>query len=273
MALIVTGASGVVGSYVERVFPDAILTNRKTLDVTNPSQTRDHLSLATTVLHLAAATDVDACELDPEMAFRVNAIGTRNVAAACKESGATMVYVSTAGVFDGSTSFSEIDIPQPANVYGISKLAGELAARALVDKLFIVRSGWMMGGGANDHKFVGKIRRQLEAGATEIRAVNDKRGSPTYALDFLQAIKTIMETRLYGIYHAANSGSATRFDVAEEVCRLLKSDAEVIPVSSALFPLPAPRSDSEVLTSLRTAQRPWREALADYLKADNGTLA
>lgn len=263
----VTGANGVLGGYVHRVFPDATLTGRATLDVTSLRSVREGIDGADVVLHLAAATDVDACELQPEMAFRVNTLGTRNVAAACKETGAAMVYVSTAGVFDGDTIFTELDTPHPANMYGITKLAGELAARAICENLIVVRSGWMMGGGPTDSKFVGKIRRQLDAGATEILAVSDKRGSPTYALDFLEGIKEILDRLPFGTYHGANEGSATRYDVAVETVRLLGSGATVTAVSSDAFPLPAPRSDSEVLGTVNPLRRrPWREALAAYLK-------
>lgn len=282
MRLLVTGAAGAVGSYVSTVFADAdlVLTSLggdlQRLDVSDAEAVLAAVksSRPDVVLHLAAATDVDRCEQDPDLAFRVNAIGTQNVALACQETGALLVYISTAGVFDGEKSkpYVEFDEPGPANVYGQSKLAGERIVANLLSRYFIVRAGWMVGGGSRDNKFVGKIVELIAGGTTHLRAVDDKLGSPTYAPDMLEGIRRLISTGYYGLYHLANDGCCTRYEIARAICELLgRDDIELEPVSSDHFPLPAPRARSEAMRNYKLEllglepMRPWRDALAHYL--------
>lgn len=281
----VTGAAGAVGSYVPQVFDDAelILTDRQgrfeQLDVADPDAVLEAISKAEpdVVLHLAAATDVDRCEQDPDLAFRTNAIGTENVAVACARTGSTLVYISTAGVFAGEKSqpYTEFDEPGPANIYGHSKLAGERAVAALLDSFYIVRAGWMIGGAHLDRKFVGKIVDQIEGGAERLRAVDDKLGSPTYAKDMLRGIRLLLESATPGLYHLVNEGMCSRYDVAVAVRDIAgKPELEVEPVSSSFFPLPAPRARSEAMRNYKldllglNPMRPWRTALEEYLSQE-----
>ena len=267
-----------MGSYVPAVFRDSelVLADSELVDVGDAEAVRDAVLRARpdVILHLAAATDVDRCELDPDWAFRTNAAGTENVARACREIGALMVYVSTAAVFDGSKSepYTELDAPSPANVYGRTKLAGEEAVATMLDRFYIVRAGWMVGGGARDKKFVGKVVSLIESGETHLKAVDDKRGSPVFSRDFLEGVKGLLATGAFGIYHLASPPPATRYEIAVAIRDALgRDDVVVEPVSSDEFPLPAPRGASEALQSLRLGQlgleelRPWRDALAEYL--------
>lgn len=283
MRILVTGAAGAVGSYVPRVFEgeELILTDlrgklERALDVRDP-----HAVSATVadvkpdvVLHLAAATDVDACERDHDLAFATNAIGTQNVALACRDIGCELVYISTAGVFwgDKPEPYTEFDDPGPANVYGDSKLAGERIVTSLLDRFYIVRAGWMVGGGALDKKFVGKIAEQIRGGATQLKAVDDKFGSPTYAPDLLRVVKLLLGTGYHGLYHGVNRGTCSRHDVAVELARILeRPDVEIERVSSAHFPLPAPRARSEAMRNYKLELlgldpgRPWQDALRGYV--------
>ena len=278
MKMLVTGAHGAVGSYVEDVFGarhNLVLTDRDTLDITDRRATfkffRSHAPHV--VLHLAAATDVDECERYPEFAWRTNAIGTQNVALACG-SDTKLVYVSTAGVFGGEKAvYNEFDEAVPANVYGRSKLEGERFALRHQPECLIVRSGWMFGGQGLDKKFVGKIQQQIFAGAEDIYAVDDKYGSPTYAKDLLRAIQRLLDVDAVGVFHAANEGITTRYGVAREIVKILGVGHlhEVQPAKSTLFPLPAPRAESEAMDSLMMRligvepSRSWRAALAEYL--------
>lgn len=278
MRILVTGASGALGSYVASVFADAelVLTDRGRLDV------RDREAVSSTiadvkpdlVLHLAAATDVDACETDHELAFSANASGTENVALACRDNDCELVYVSTGGVFSGEKPepYVESDEPGPVNVYSRSKLEGEHVVAGLLDRYFIVRAGWMIGGAKRDRKFVGKMAELLRGGATQLKAVDDKWGSPTYAPDFLAGIKRLLATDQHGLYHHVNPGMVTRYDIACELRTILeRPDVEIEPVPSSAFPLPAPRGRSEALRNSKLEllgldeARPWQDALRAYV--------
>lgn len=286
--ILVTGAAGVVGGYVGEVFADhdLILTDIAggliELDVRDTDAVRKLVLDARpdTVIHLAAATDVDRCEQDPDLAHDTNATGTRNVALACREVDAVLVYTSTAGVFSGEKQepYTESDEPGPANVYGHSKLGGEREVEALLDLYYIARAGWMVGGGPKEKKFVGMMLGFLDEGRTELQAVNDKFGSPTYAKDLATGIKQLLDSGLYGLYHLVNGGPpCSRYEVAVALCEILgRDDVTVEPVSSAFFPLPAPRARSEAMVNHKLEQlginpmRPWREALEAYLVQELG---
>ncbi|MBI1737094.1 MAG: dTDP-4-dehydrorhamnose reductase [Candidatus Rokubacteria bacterium] len=277
--ILVTGAAGTVGSYFDAqrdLFPSGLeLTDKVELDVCDDKAVMNAIcgGRYTHVVHLAAETDVDLCERDPDHAFRVNAIGTENVALACRKTGAILVYVSTAGVFGGDGKlgpFTEYDPPCPANVYGHSKLAGERATARLLDEYYIVRAGWMMGGVTKDKKFVAKIMQQVAEGRP-IRAVSDKIGSPTFAEDLVRGIAELIETGYYGLYHMTNQGVCSRYEIARHLVRHLGGRPDVIPVSSAHFPLPAPRANSEAMRNLKLQLRNidrmsgWQDALDRYL--------
>jgi dTDP-4-dehydrorhamnose reductase len=219
---------------------------------------------------------VDRCEQEPDWAYRENAIGTQNVALACQALGIPLVYVSTAGVFGGDKPepYIEFDAPRPANVYGLSKLAGEQIVASLLRRYFIVRAGWMIGGGPRDKKFVGKIARLIVDNRGPLRVVDDKLGSPTYAKDLLAGIQRLMQAGHWGLYHMVNKGCCTRYEVALKVREFLgRPEVEILPVSSAHFPLPAPRARSEAMRNLKLEllgvhARTWEEALQEYVSTE-----
>ena len=283
--ILVTGAGGMVGSYVPSVFADDaliltdIIDGFEPLDVRDPSAPMRAITAhrPDVVLHLAAATDVDWCEQQPDEAYLTNAIGTQNVALACQATGALLVYISTAGVFwgDKPEPYVEFDAPNPANIYGRSKLAGEEIVRSLLPRCYIVRAGWMVGGAQKDKKFVGKIARLIAEGRRPLQVVNDKWGSPTYAKDLLIGIRQLLATGYFGLYHMVNQGCCSRYDVAMAIREALeRTDIEMVPVSSAAFPLPAPRARSEAMRNLKldllglNGMRPWQEALKEYLEEE-----
>jgi len=227
------------------------------------------------VLHLAAMTDVDRCELEPDEAYRVNALGTRNVALACQRSNAVMVYINTGSIYDGSkeTPYTEYDAPGPVNVYGRSKYAGELYVRELLSRFYIFYTCWMFGGGPEDKKFVAKII-DLAKNNRELRIVEDKRGSPTYTADMASAMFRFVESGLYGRYHCVNVGSVNRFEVATAVLQTAGIEGcSLIPVSSSAFDLPAPRPANESMRNYNfellglDMMRDWRSALSEYISA------
>jgi dTDP-4-dehydrorhamnose reductase len=231
------------------------------------------------ILHLAAETDVDRCEREPDHAFAVNAFATENVARACREHGAELVYISTANVFDGEKiePYTEYDAPGSINSYGRSKREGERIVEQLLDRYYIFRAGWMVGGWEIDKKFVYKMV-QLCRTEKELKVVDDKFGSPTFNEDFVSVMMAVIATGRYGLYHLANQGVASRWEIACEIVRLLGKEQEIAvsPVSSAEFPLPAPRPRSEMLRNLKLEllgldKMPhWKDSLRKYIEENAG---
>jgi len=226
------------------------------------------------VVHLAGITDVDGCERHPDLAYSVNALGTKNVALACQRVDAAMVYVSTLAVFDGTKCepYTEFDKPNPQSQYAKAKYHGELVVRDFLDRYYIVRAGWLFGGGQQDKKFVGRII-DLARTRTELMVVNDKFGSPSYTKDLSAGILQLLETRQYGTYHMVNTGpGCSRYEIAQRVLEYAKIDGcTLIPCSSAHFPLAAPRPRMEAGCNYNLElmglefMRPWQDALKEYI--------
>lgn len=290
MKILVTGAAGMLGSSLvptlrgqgHKVYPTDIETSDEGMEFLDVRDREEVFKSVRSlrpdlIMHLAAETNVDRCEIETDHAFKTNTIGTQNVALACQRNNAIMVYISSAGVFDGQKKqpYIEYDEPNPINVYGRTKLEGEKIVEELLDKYFIVRAGWMVGGGEKDKKFVAKIIKQINEGAKELYAVSDKLGTPTYAPDFSKVIAKIIKTNHYGLYHLACKGSGTRYDVAKKILDFLgKTDIKLIPVTSEFFSkdYPAPRPPSEMMNNFMlelqgmNTMRTWQEALKEYIE-------
>jgi dTDP-4-dehydrorhamnose reductase len=229
------------------------------------------------VLHLAAETNLEFCETHPDVAEATNALATRTVAELAERCRSTLVYISTAGVFDGEKDgfYTEADAPNPLMVYGRTKLAGEQHVRSACRRHYVIRAGWMVGGGpGKDHKFVSKILGQVLDGKKLIHAVDDKLGTPTYTHDFAMNLFRLLAGERYGTYHMVCEGSGSRYDVAREIVRICgRPDVEVRPVASDFFReeyfAPRPRSEMMQNANLRALglnlMRSWREALRDYI--------
>jgi len=261
---LITGAKGMVGSY----FDFGLKTDIGEMDVTDLDKVFAFTSRhkPRIVVHLAAETDLDRCEKEPDHAYRVNTIGTYNVAVAARAIGAKVVYVSTAGVFDGNKKepYTEEDRPNPQNVYGRTKYLGEVIVRDLVPEYLIARSCWMFGGGPGvDKKFVSKIIKQLDQDVMKV--VDDKTGSLTYGKDLAYAIKQLLIQNRTGLFHLSNRGICSRYEVAKEIVKVLGADVKIIPVDSREFTSTATRSASEAMASKLDIMRDWREALREYL--------
>lgn len=221
MKILVTGAAGMLGSALcptlrERghvvCATDIAASDEgiEYLDVKSYAQVKGLVEKVKPdmVMHLAAETDVDKCELEPDLAFLTNTMSTQNVTLLCQKQCIEMVYISTIGVFYGDKPepYTEFDEPNPINVYGKSKLEGEKIVQNLLKRYYIVRAGWMVGGGPKrDKKFVGKIIRLLDE-TSKLKAADDKIGSPTYTVDFSRCLADLIETGYYGLYHCTNKG-------------------------------------------------------------------
>ena len=264
MRILLTGANGVLASEVIKVLNqsshDIVKTDIKkfkpdikSLDICDrdgvfgcfESEKPDY------VLHFAAETDVDLCQQEPAHAFSINASGTKNVALACKALGIKLVYTSTAMVFNGNKQapYIEIDKTDPVNVYGKSKLEGELAIRSLLKDFFIIRISWLIGSWDIDKKFVHNIIQQVRQGKKQIKAVNDRFGSPTFACDFAGNLLDLLSSGKYGLYHMSNKGTCSRHELAKKTVEFLGFSGKVVvnEASSNKFPLPAPRPVSEMM--------------------------
>ena len=273
MRVVITGHNGQLGRQLQAAFAghEVLGLDLPADDITSPAASARvagfHPDL---VLHAAAYTDVDGCEGAPEKAFLANAIGTQNVALGAQQAGASMLYVSTNEVFDGTRrdAYREWDPVNPASVYARSKSAGEQIVRDLLQRFYIVRVAWLFGpGGAN---FVTKL---LTATARDgaLRVAADEFGNPTYAPDVAAAIARLAAVGRYGIYHLTNAGFCSRFEYAREIVRLAgRPDIPMTPILSAEWPRPSRPPLHAVLANTAgyasgIVLRPWQEALAEYV--------
>jgi dTDP-4-dehydrorhamnose reductase len=266
MKVLVTGAGGQLGHDLVAAFADHAVTglSRAELDVTDEAAVvaavRD--LAPDLVVHAAAYTKVDACESDPDTAWRVNAVGAWWVARACALGDAAMVYLSTDYVFDGAAgrAYTEFDPVSPLSVYGRSKEAGEQLVRRTLDRHYIVRTSWLLG--VHGGNFVRTmLRLGRERGAVSV--VDDQTGSPTFAFDLAPAIRTLAVTGRYGTYHVTNSGSCTWYDLAAATFEEAGLPVDLTPIDTAGFGAPAPRPAYSVLDN-RFARLAGLEPLADW---------
>ncbi len=230
------------------------------------------------VLHLAAETDLEFCETHADITRAVNDIATKNIAKLSEQHGSLLVYISTAGVFDGKKTgfYTEEDQPRPIMVYGETKYAGELHTLKYCSRSFVVRAGWMMGGGREkEKKFIYKILKQIGNGTKEIFAVNDKFGTPTYTYDFAMNLFLLINTDRYGIYHMVCEGKGSRYDVAKEILHICnRPDIKLTSVTSDFFAeeyfVPRPYSEMLINSNLNRQDlnhmRPWQQALREYIE-------
>lgn len=277
MKIVLTGANGQLGRKLTKRLQgtDFLATDVAEMDITSQKKTIEVIRnyQPDVVIHGAAYTNVDGAEQQPDVAYRINAIGTQNVAAACLTCGAKMVYISTDYVFDGTLgrAYNEFDQTNPQSIYGKSKLAGEILAKHIVNKLFIMRTSWLYGDGNNFVRTMLKLGQERE----ELKVVNDQFGCPTSTQDLATAILALIETEHYGIYHAANTGITTWYDFAKKIFELNGNHKiTVLPQTTEELGRPAPRPRYSQLDNMMlgltigNGMRPWEEALAEYIAAE-----
>jgi dTDP-4-dehydrorhamnose reductase len=273
MRIVITGHKGQLGTALQDICREDtyFCLDLPEYDITAPDTIEAIRDFAPeVVIHTAAFTHVDGCELDPDKAYAVNALGTQNVALACQSCGAAMVYVSTNEVFDGTKKepYLEFDPPHPIGVYGRSKLAGEMYVRALLQKFYIVRTAWLYARGGNN--FVSKIIRAADEKG-QLSVVTDEVSSPTYAPDLAEAMARLIRTGHYGLYHLTNSGQCSRYEFALKILELSgRGHIPVAPITSDQYeraarpPLHAVIRNYCAATALGITLRPWEEALREY---------
>jgi len=273
MKILVTGSKGQLGKELLELYSDKEITgvDIDEMDITDAKKTVNFITEFNPdiVIHAAAMTDVDGCEKNKEVAYKVNTLGTRNVALACQKANSEMLYVSTDFVFAGDKreNYNEFDKPSPLSIYGKSKFEGEKLVKELLNRFYIVRTAWLYGDG---HNFV-KTMLSLAENNDSLSIVSDQQGTPTYAKDLAIAISKIVDSGLYGTYHASNSRSCSWYEFAKKIFELKGIDIEVNPTTAKEFGSPAERPtysvmDNFALESQNIYQmRRWEEALEDYL--------
>lgn len=281
MKLLVTGVKGQLGYDVCKVLSARGIEHRgvdiEDFDITNVQATHDYIAAYRPdgVIHCSAWTAVDRAEDELEKVRAVNAEGSRNIASVCKEIGAKLVYISTDYVFPGTGDrFYEPDDPTgPLGAYGVTKLEGEQAVQALLERYFIVRVSWVFG--KNGNNFVRTMLRLAET-KSELNVVCDQIGSPTYTADLAPLLCDMVVTNKYGIYHATNEGICSWAEFAEEIFRLAGKDVKVNPVPTSEYPTRAARPLNSRMSKAKLEEMgfsrlpDWHDALARYLRELEG---
>lgn len=230
------------------------------------------------LFHLGALTDLEYCEQHIESTYATNSMAVENAVYIANEMDIPLLYISTAGIFDGSKlEFDDWDVPNPLGHYARAKYAGERFVVENASRYLVCRAGWMMGGGpGKDKKFIQKLMKQIKDGRKVLHIVNDKLGTPTYTHDFALNVRRLLEQELWGLYNMVCEGTTSRIEVAQELLRILGKEEEIKiqEVTSEFFMKEyfAERPPSERLLNVRlklrglNSMRNWRVALREYIE-------
>lgn len=230
------------------------------------------------LFHLGAFTDLEYCELHENDTYVTNTLAVENAVYIANQLDIPILYISTAGIYDGDKElYDDWDLPNPLGHYARSKYAGEIFVEKNAKYPLICRAGWMMGGGpVKDKKFIQKIMLQIKNGSNELFVVNDKLGTPTYTHDFANNVKLLLEMEFWGLYNMVCGGLTGRFEVAEELIRLLnlENKIKITSVDSGYWKKEyfAARPLSERLVNKKldlrelNVMRDWKICLSEYLE-------
>lgn len=267
MAVLVTGAKGMLGQDLCPIFEDAgyevIETDVDTLDITNAEQVKQVLEeyKPEIVIHCAAYTNVDKAEEDLKTAELINVTGTENIADACGKLGITLVYISTDYVFNGCNTvpYKPNDMPNPINNYGQTKYEGEEAVRSFCEKYYIARTSWLYG-----HHGKNFVETMISLKDKDVlKVVDDQIGCPTWTVELANGILKLLN-KPYGTYHVCGSGHTSWYGFAKEIFRLMDLKVNIQPCATDEFPRPAKRPAYSVMDNDKIC-RQWEAALKDYL--------
>lgn len=279
MKIIITGCNGQLGralnaEYASRADAELVNTDVGELDITDIDAV---LKFARDVrpdviVNCAAHTNVDACETQEELAYKINAIGPRNLAVASSDVRARLMHVSTDYVFDGhgTKPYREFDKTGPMSVYGASKLAGEDMVKQFADRWYIVRTAWLYGDGKN----FARTMLRLSQDRDEITVVNDQVGSPTSAAELAKCIVSLIDTENYGLFHGTCEGDCSWADFATEVLRLAGSKTRIKPITSEEYGAPANRPHYSILENYMLKLTggyqfaDWHDAIRVYMEEE-----
>ena len=280
--LFVTGCNGQLGRAVGREYAgsteyELVNTDIGELDITNVDQVLEAVRgiKPYAIVNCAAYTNVDKCETEVDLAYKINAIGARNLAIAADETGAKLVHISTDYVFPGDARqrpLIEFDQTAPKSMYGTTKLAGERFVRDFAERFFIIRTAWLYGDGHNFAKTMLKLAESHDS----IGVVMDQVGTPTSAAELAKCIKYMIPTDNYGLFHGTCEGDTNWADFAATVLKLAGSGTVIEPITSVeykrRFPASADRPAYSILENymlkLTTdfSFAPWQDAIEVYMK-------
>ena len=278
--IIVTGCNGQLGRAINRVYEgnneyELVNTDVEELDITDVAKVLEFIGEVKpyAIINCAAYTAVDKCETDVELAYKINAIGPRNLAIAAQMHGAKLIHVSTDYVFEGNGTrpYTEFDEPSPISMYGKTKLEGEKFVKEFSDRHFIVRTAWLYGDGKN---FV-KTMLMLSEKNDEVNVVCDQVGSPTSAMELAKMIAYILPTDNYGTFHGTCEGVCSWADFTSEIFRLAGKNTKVNYITSdeyaKMFPQSARRPAYSVLDNYMLKLTTdymfadWHDAIKEYM--------
>ena len=275
--LIITGCNGQLGRAINQYYAgnteyELVNTDVAELDITNVNAVTGFVAEVKpyAIINCAAHTAVDACEVQGDSAYRINAIGPRNLSIAATKNNAKMIHISTDYVFpgNGTVPYTEFDQVGPNSMYGKTKLAGEEFVKAFASEYIILRTAWLYGDGKN---FVKTMLALSEKNDT-IRVVNDQLGTPTSAKELAKAIGYLLPTDNFGTFHATCEGSCSWADFAQKIFQLAGKKTIVNGISTAEYNAPAARPAYSILDNymLRLTSdykfAEWEDAIEDYMK-------
>lgn len=287
--IMITGASGQLGLALQQLLKekeeyqlyrtDTIAREDGTitaLDITDEKAVQDYVKAIKPdiIINCAALTAVDLCECEQEKAYQINALGPKYLAQAAQEAGAKLVHISTDYVYDGQATvpYTEEDKPNPASVYGRTKLVGDEFALEVCTRTFILRTAWVYGEGKN---FVKTMLRLADSG-NKVRVVADQFGTPTSALELARVIVFLIDSESYGIYHATCEGSTSWYEFAVAIFKEAGKTVDVEAIPTAEFLTPAKRPMYSVLDKKALRDRhgyrmmDWEDALKEYMSKELG---
>lgn len=282
--ILITGANGQLGKALNDIYEgvegiklvntivgDIPYKESVIMDITDLQQVSSVLKkyIPQVIINCAAHTGVDLCETDEENAYKINAIGPKNLSLIANEIQARLIHISTDYVFDGESdvAYTEESPTNPQSVYGKTKLAGEEYVGSICEKYTIIRTAWLYGDGKN---FV-KTMLHLSENQETIKVVGDQFGTPTSAKELARMIQYLIKEEANGIYHGTCEGSTNWADFAKEIMLYSHKSTQIIPISTDQYPTPAKRPAFSILENKRLKElggykmKDWKVALSEYL--------
>ena len=279
MRVLVTGVNGQLGYDVVKELKkrghNPVGVDREQMDLTVPSQIKECIQKVNpeAIIHCAAYTAVDAAEDNEELCRQVNSYATRDIAEQAKKLDIPMIYISTDYVFDGQKrledKYMELDKTNPQNIYGKTKLEGELYVKELLEKYYIVRISWVFG--ENGNNFINTMLK-LSENREELNVINDQIGSPTYTKDLAPLLVDMIESDKYGIYHATNEDYCSWYEYAKEIFKIADINIKVNPILSSQYSTKAKRPTNSKLNKNKLIDNgfrklpSWKTAVKEYIK-------